>query len=467
MSSRDDKVTDVLAILAVMKNNYHAASNDHPSTTSLRIDAVKGIALSELNLKRFKDINSAEKTIHDACARRLQPDIRDIAVFDKLAGQWLLDNSMILRDVLLIHAKSDSQHSDINSFFNSGNTSNTENYWITTHWPPRTDDKPDDIATGVWLPDGREAAGSDVKPGDKVLIYQARSGRPEIRKRPDGSEFTIHCFEGKEGIIAICEAESEIFEYEGSEPSKYIDGTEIWWRWYAPLKLLSRSGFVPRERMNALLEYKNDYNLRGFGDLHSGLKKITADQFKSLVEIFKGEVESLPCKANPRYIGKGGGGGESFDHFMLKVYVATHPAVVVKENTVKTYGVEYSYPTGDRADILLVDQFGKIIGVEIEVSVNDVQFDGPLQAIKYRYMAEVMTARKCGDSAAILVAYSISNRMKSLCDQYNVQCIEVDKTIVEQWSSTENGKKALVEQQKRDETIDGWFLTGGSKEAGR
>lgn len=326
------------------------------------------------------------------------------------------------------------------------------NYWLTTHWPPRIDDDPNDIANGVWLPDGRESAGSDLKKGDKVLIYQARTGRPEIRKRLDGSEFIVPSIKGKEGIIAVCEAECEIFENEGSEPTKYVDGSEIWWRWHALLTLLSKSGFVPRERMNAILGYKPDYNLRGFGDLHSGLKKITEEQFNGLLTIFKGNVETLPyktkIKANEN-IGCGGEGGESPEHFLLKMYVATNPSKVVNESNIQTFGIEYPYPTGDRADILLVDQFGKVLGVEIEVSINDDQFEGPLQAIKYRYMAEVMTTRKLGDSRAILVAYTVSDKMKSLCKEYDIQCIEVDRNIVEQWSLTDEGKKALAEQLNR------------------
>lgn len=329
------------------------------------------------------------------------------------------------------------------------------NYWLTTHWPPRFDADPNDNSNGVWLPDGREAAGADFKKGDKVFIYQSRSGRPEILKRIDGSEYTVWSIEGKEGIIAVCEADSEIFEDAGAEPSKYTDGSEIWWRWYAPLTLLSKSGFVPRQRINEVLGYKTDYNFRGFGDLHSGLKKISEEQFNDLLTIFRGKIETLPYKTNGKSkenTGWSGEGGESSEHFLLKIYVATNPSKVINESKIQTVGIEYPYPTGDRADILLSDQFGKVLGVEIEVSVNDDQFEGLLQAIKYRYMAEVMTMRKLGDSRAILVAYTVSEKMKSLCKKYNVQCIEVDRNIVEQWSLTDEGKKALAEHQTRGES---------------
>lgn len=322
------------------------------------------------------------------------------------------------------------------------------NFWLTTHWPPRIDDDPNDIANGVWLPEGRETAGSDLKEGDKVLVYQARSGRPEIRKKIDGTEYVVPSIEGKEGIIAVCEAQCEIYEYEGSEPTKYVDGSEIWWRWHAPLTLLSRSGFVPRERMNAILGYKLNFNLHGFGDLHSGLKKITEDQFNNLVTIFKGNVETIPYKTKVISAENGRGGeGESREHFLLKMYVAFNPSKVIDESNVQTFEIEYPFPTGDRADILLLDKFGKILGVEIEVSVNDDQIEGLLQAIKYRYMSELMTTRKLGDSRALLIAYIISDKMKLLCNKYDIQCIEVDKSIVEQWSLSDEGKSKLAEQR--------------------
>lgn len=329
------------------------------------------------------------------------------------------------------------------------------NYWLTTHWPPRFDADPNDIANGIWLPDGREAAGVDLIKDDKVLIYQARSGRKEIRKKLDGTEYIVPTIEGKEGIIAACEAQCEIFEYEGSEPTKYVGGSEIWWRWHAPLTLLSKSGFVPRDRMNGILGYKPDYNLHGFGDLHSGLKKINEYQFNDLLEIFKGNVETAPYKSKIKFNenGKcaGGGGEESPEHFLLKIYVATNPSKVVNESNVQTFQIEYPYPTGDRADILLLDKFGKVLGVEVEVSVNDDQLEGALQAIKYRYMSEVMTTRKLGDSRAILVAYSISDKMKSLCKEYDIQCIEVDRNIVKQWSLSDEGKNALAVQSNRND----------------
>ena len=325
------------------------------------------------------------------------------------------------------------------------------NYWLTTHWPPRVDDDPNDVANGVWLPDGREQAGVDLKKGDKIFVYQSRSGRPERRKTIDGSEIVVHSIEGQEGIIAVCEAQSEIYENEDSEPSKYVDGSEIWWRWHAPLRTLSKSGFVSREIMNSILGYKPSFNLHGFGDMHSGLKQITKDQYLGLLKLFRGSIKiehlnikNISQEAEDR--GHGIGTGESREHLLLKSYVASHPENVLNERNIRTIKVEYPFPTGDRADILLEDEFGRVVGMEIEVNVSDNQFEGLLQAIKYRYMSELTTDRAPGDSRAILVAYEISQSMKLLCDKYHIQYIEIDKQIIEKWSLSKTGIAALAEQ---------------------
>ena len=145
--------------------------------------------------------------------------------------------------------------------------------------------------------------------------------------------------------------------------------------------------------------------------------------------------------------GRGIGTGESKEHLLLKSYVALHPESVLNEPDVRTIKVEYQFPTGDRADILLEDEFGRVIGMEIEVNVEDNQFEGLLQAIKYRYMSELITDRTPGDSRAILVAYRISQNMKCLCEKYHIQYIEIEKHIIEKWSSSKEGIAAIAEQR--------------------
>jgi hypothetical protein len=78
----------------------------------------------------------------------------------------------------------------------------------------------------------------------------------------------------------------------------------------------------------------------------------------------------------------------------LKNFVASNPVTALNEPGLRTLGVEYEFPTKDRADIVLVDQHNRIIGVEIEPSVDNIDLVGPLQAIKYQYMLECVVISK-------------------------------------------------------------------------
>ena len=115
MPYRNDKVSDVIAVLTVMRNEFKRTSN-YRGSTELRKKAVKDVAEKELELSagRYKDERSAFNTIHDACARRLKLDIRD---FDGLTDQWLCQNPTRLKDILLKHSKSRSQHDEVTKFF--------------------------------------------------------------------------------------------------------------------------------------------------------------------------------------------------------------------------------------------------------------------------------------------------------------------------------------------------------------
>jgi len=116
MPYRNDKVSDVVAILEIMRNEFKSRTS-HYNITELRKEVVKGLAETELRQKRYKNKDSAEKSIHDACARRLKPDVDNIKDFDRLVDQWLRQNSMRLKDILVKHAESRSQRSMVTDFF--------------------------------------------------------------------------------------------------------------------------------------------------------------------------------------------------------------------------------------------------------------------------------------------------------------------------------------------------------------
>jgi hypothetical protein len=116
MPNRKDKITDVLAVLAYMKKTIKAASS-YREISELRKDAVQEVSAKEFHAGRYKNIDSASKTIHDACARRLRPDIDNISDFDMVADESLRKNSSKLQIILMTHSKSIEQLKLVNELF--------------------------------------------------------------------------------------------------------------------------------------------------------------------------------------------------------------------------------------------------------------------------------------------------------------------------------------------------------------
>lgn len=177
--------------------------------------------------------------------------------------------------------------------------------------------------------------------------------------------------------------------------------------------------------MNRVLGYADGYGLRGFGERHSGLGEISEEQFRDLTSLFRGELPRLPKFTTRRPVGlTGEGAGESSEHVKLKERVARNPSAVLGEAGLALVAEEYLFPTGDRADLVLSDAFGRIVGVEIEVEVQDGQPEGLLQAIKYRRMLELVAGRNPGDSRSMLIAYQIAKPMAELADRYGIECFQ-------------------------------------------
>ena len=125
--------------------------------------------------------------------------------------------------------------------------------------------------------------------------------------------------------------------------------------------------------------------------------------------------------------------GEGPTHLNLKNYIAANPSLALDEPGLCTLAVEYEFPTNDVADIVLVDQHERIVGVEIEPAVDGANSVGLLQAIKYRYMLECAASREPGDSRGILIAHRISQKVKALCKKYQIEHHEISHDAVAEW----------------------------------
>ncbi len=308
-------------------------------------------------------------------------------------------------------------------------------YWLTSHWPPL---KGEHARAGVWIQHKKQAAGKDLRPRDQLLIYETGSGPPELRRYADGSIKRLRRERGRARVIMIAEVDEKLHVDRSSRPKGYVGREEpIWWRWFASATKLSESGFVPRREVNRVLKnksgrkYNPNYNFHGFGDLNSGLKHIDEMEFQTLVQKFRSRSRP-PAKVPPRRR-RGKGQGESKEHKLLKNFVFAVPTAALGEKGLTSIDEEYEFPTGDSADVVLEDRFGRIVGVEVEIRVGDNQTEGVLQAIKYRSMLELQMGRKRGEGRAFLVAYHISKKMRKRCAEYGVECFEVGAKRVEAW----------------------------------
>jgi len=160
------------------------------------------------------------------------------------------------------------------------------NYWLNIHWPPLQEDKPEppsplpdpEYHYRVYLPDGRQNAGEDLKQGDYVFIYETKTGRA----RKGAGKYAP----GRQGIIALVRVLTPIMEKPDEQPEEYLDGSVLWWKWQARSQV-RQLGFCSRRDVCSILGYSKDYNFRGYGEARSGLRKLTKEQFDSLLEYFR------------------------------------------------------------------------------------------------------------------------------------------------------------------------------------
>jgi hypothetical protein len=116
MPYSNDKINDVITILAAIKRKY-GERIDSPSSASLRLETIKELAENELLAGRFIDKRSGTESLRDACTRRIK--VSGIREFDSYIDQWLHENSMILRGILLQHSNTTSQRTLMIQFFGS------------------------------------------------------------------------------------------------------------------------------------------------------------------------------------------------------------------------------------------------------------------------------------------------------------------------------------------------------------
>lgn len=89
-------IEDVLDVLREILTAY-SASGSGCSVAGVRLDAVRKVAARELAGHRFKNYDSAERSIHDACTRRLK---LSAPAFDARVKRWLSGDPGELQSLL-------------------------------------------------------------------------------------------------------------------------------------------------------------------------------------------------------------------------------------------------------------------------------------------------------------------------------------------------------------------------------
>jgi hypothetical protein len=131
-------------------------------------------------------------------------------------------------------------------------------------------------------------------------------------------------------------------------------------------------------------------------------------------------------------IGQFGRGGESADHKLLKLYVASHPSEFGLSTDAKP-NVEYSFITGDRVDVMFENHHPDRTVVEIEVEGDRNVCVGIHQAVKYRSLMEVEFGEPLLSPKvqSLVVAYNVDYPgARQLSDQYGVPLRSVSRAQV-------------------------------------
>jgi hypothetical protein len=294
---------------------------------------------------------------------------------------------------------------------------------MTTHWPPRKGENTTS-SPGVWVPDGRESVIQRVSPGDRVWLYQSASGKAIRTTNPDGTSSVWPCKAGRQGVIALLEVTGAPFARDDQEPETYVDGSSLWWRWFAPTVTINSAGYIPRQRAAELIGYAPTYVFHGFGERKSGLKELDPATFQMIHTEFVGSyMDSDAAKLRKMAAARGGGGtgGEGAVHKKLKAAIEADSTGFLGEPGLTCIQTEYPFPTGDRIDVLLRDKDGRYLAVEIEPDCAEQEVSGPLQCMKYRSLLAYTLDRPEQEVRTMLVSRTIHDSIRTKCGQFGIE----------------------------------------------
>jgi len=305
------------------------------------------------------------------------------------------------------------------------------NYWLTTHWPRPHGTPTSEPYGDVWVKDGQWNVIRQLTPGDLVFIYESKSGSLPLGHNADGSRYQLPKAPGKAGLVALVRVIEPAAQPQDSVPDLYDNGEVMWWRYRARTEPINSGALVLREEFLPLIGYSANWNLHGFGDNHSGVKRLTAAEFTALREMYE-EVADREDRSrverNSRGGQFGGPGGEGDVHRDLKERIAAGPSAVLGEDGLSLYRVEFPFGcTGDRIDVVLQDKDKKFVAVEVEPECDRNHLAGALQCMKYRAMLAYYFERPLTEVRCILVAHKIASEVEARCAAFEIETITVER----------------------------------------
>jgi RecB family endonuclease NucS len=104
-------------------------------------------------------------------------------------------------------------------------------------------------------------------------------------------------------------------------------------------------------------------------------------------------------------------------------YVKEHPNLLAEGLRVESSDADLG--TGDRPDLLLIDEAGGWAVAEVEAAIPTGNHIGMWQSVRYKHMAAAAKGVPCGEVRSFLVAPSIPDDVKHRCEQLGVEPREV------------------------------------------
>ena len=161
------------------------------------------------------------------------------------------------------------------------------NGWMNTQWP--ISDEPDEPTShALYLRDGHEGVVDGMEIGDCVLLYEYMTKPGRTRHSGQKSQRVQQRSDGRQGIIAIAQvARLREERRDDLDHDDCDDGRKMWWRWVVPLDRVDKEGDAPLEVVLRVLKYNPGGYLLGFGDKHSGVKRLDESVWMELKREFK------------------------------------------------------------------------------------------------------------------------------------------------------------------------------------